>query len=321
MEQLLSRLPPKPKSVAVRIAITTALVGTCFLVMLALRSSENLLGFYLFFPAIFAASILFDRGSGIYGTLLSAVLLYMQLTPPGRVLLPPEYAAHVILLVFIALGVAVVSEGLRTAWDRAVAAERGKDLLLQELGHRTRNNLTLVTSVLSLQARLKANPETQQALEKAISRVQAIASAHEHFKPLSRGGNVEMRSYLEDLCTHLGDALRDIRPIAVTVDADEIQLRTEQAVALGLIANELVTNALKHAFPDDRSGRVSVSLKRDGGAFSLVVADDGVGCPRAREERMGSRLTRLLAQQLGGTIDWEPAETGCRVRMQFAPPE
>jgi len=149
--------------------------------------------------------------------------------------------------------------------------------------------------------------------------VQAIASAHEHFQPFRQNGRVEMRPYLEKLCMHLGDTLRDVRPIAVKVEAEDVHLPTEQAVPLGLIVNELVTNALKHAFPDDRSGKVGVVLKR-GSSLHLLVEDNGVGCPRHKNERLGSRLTRLLAEQLGAKLAWEEASPGCRVRVEFSTP-
>lgn len=140
-----------------------------------------------------------------------------------------------------------------------------------------------------------------------------------------------MRRYLERLGTLLDDALRDVRPIAVKVEVDDMHLGTEQAVAIGLIVNELTTNALKHAFPDSSSaGSIGVVLKR-GPPLMLVVEDNGVGCPpkpapRRRptrcmldqQERLGSRLIKL-AEQLGGRLAWEPAAPGCRVRLEFCP--
>ena len=208
------------------------------------------------------------------------------------------------------------SAGLRTALARAAAAEQAQTLLLEELRHRTKNDLAMVVSMLSMQARLKTNTETRAALEKAIGRIQAIASAHEYFQPREAGGGVEMAAYLGNLCGHLGDGLRDLRPIAVRVDAAEVYLPAEQAAPLGLIVNELVTNALKHAFPQDRAGTIDVSLKAEG-ALTLCVKDNGIGCPIDRREGLGSRLTRLLAQQLGAQIVSEPCDVGCEVRVVF----
>jgi two-component sensor histidine kinase len=211
------------------------------------------------------------------------------------------------------VGLAILSDGLKAARDRASAAERTKDLLLQELGHRTKNNLAMIISLMSLQQRSKNSPEVQEALTGAMGRIKAIASAHDYFQPSNDDGVVEMRTYLETLCAHLGDASRELRAIAIKVEADEVYLKTDRAVAAGLMVNELVTNALKHAFPGDRAGTVKVILTKMP-SMHLVVEDDGIGCT-VRQENMGSKLTRLLAQQLGAAISWDEANPGCRVSI------
>lgn len=319
MEQtVLRRLPARPQPRLVRYCTAVVMVGLSFLAFVGLQGHGGLLGFYLLFPAIFAASVLFDRRAGVFAVALSCLLLFFLLRTPGSILLPAELILPLLIFALVALGIVIASDALRRAWEHAVDAERAKDLLLRELGRRTQNNLAMVIAVLSLQARSKTSPETRAALEKAVARVQAIASAHQHFQPASQNGRVEMRAYLEQLCGHLGDALRDVRPIAIKVGAEDLYLRTEQAVPLGLIANELVTNALKHAFPDDRSGAVEIVLRKTQ-ALVLMVEDNGVGCPADKQERVGSRLVRLLAQQLGAELAWEDARPGCRVRVQFLP--
>jgi two-component sensor histidine kinase len=319
MDRILRNLPRKPRSALLRWAIATGLVTFCFAVLVGLQRMDGLLGFYLLLPSIFVAAILLDRSAGIYAAVLSTVLLYFLLTPQGTVFLPRQFVLPLLLYFVVALGFALVSEALRRAVEEAAAAERSKDLLLRELGHRTKNNLSMAISMLSMQAKLKSNPEARAALEKAIARIHAIASAHEHFRPFEQNGRIEMRTYLQQLCAHLADALRDVRPIAVNVEATELHLPSEQAVPLGLIVNELVTNALKHAFPGDLPGTVHVALSSQAGVV-LVVRDDGIGCPIPKEGT-GARLTRLLAQQLGGTIAWEHCEKGCLVRVSFASPK
>jgi two-component sensor histidine kinase len=319
MDGILRHLPRKPRSPLLRLSIATGLVLFCFAVLLGLQRAEGLLGFYVLLPAIFVAAILLDRSAGIFASVLSTLLLYVLVTPQGTVLLPRQFVLPLVLYFLVALGIALASEALRRAWEQAATAERAKDLLLQELGHRTKNNLFMVISMLQMQAKLKTNPEVRGALEKAIARIHAIASAHEHFRPFEHKGRIEMRAYLGQLCAHLANALRDIRPIVVNVEATELYLPSEQAVPLGLIVNELVTNALKHAFPDDRPGTVQVTLSF-GPEVVLLVRDDGVGCSLPKEG-IGTRLTRLLAQQLGASIVWEQPEKGCLVRVSFALPK
>jgi len=316
MGHLLQSLPPKPRSALVRAAATTLLVSASFLVLLGLHQPHGLLGFYLLFPAIFVVSVLFDRSSGIYASILSSTMLYVMLTPVGSIRLPTEFILPLLLFLVISVSFAIISEGLRTAWERAAAAERSKDLLLRESVHRTKNIMTMVFSILSLQARSKVNSEACFALENAVTRVQAIASAHEQLQLVENSERVEMRAYLQRLCAHLGDAFRGLRPIAVKVVSPELYLPPEQAIPLGLIVNELVTNSLKHAFRDDQDGTIDVMLSKNS-AFMLVVRDNGVGCPDVRPGT-GSRLTRLLAQQLGARIEWQSREGGCEVRLVFS---
>jgi two-component sensor histidine kinase len=117
-------------------------------------------------------------------------------------------------------------------------------------------------------------------------------------------------------CQNLGDALRDVRPIAVNVSAAQILLRDDRAVSVGLIVNELVTNAFKYAFPDDQGGIVHVILRGvSDGKLELIIEDNGKGCPEDAKEGLGSRIVRLLAQQLGSTITRVPANPGCRVSL------
>ncbi len=123
-----------------------------------------------------------------------------------------------------------------------------------------------------------------------------------------------MQQYLEDVCWRLGEAHRDVRPIAVRVDCENVTIDARQALHIGLIVNELATNALKHAFPADRGGTIQVRLWREPAELVIVVEDDGVGYPEDMQAGgVGSRLAMLLTQQSGGSIKRESANPGCRV--------
>ena len=106
-----------------------------------------------------------------------------------------------------------------------------------------------------------------------------------------------------------------MRPIAVNVNAAQVLLRDDRAVSVGLIVNELITNAFKYAFPGGRGGTINVILRRESGKLELVVEDNGKECREDAKEGLGSRIVRLLAQQLGPTVRRTAANPGCRVSL------
>jgi two-component sensor histidine kinase len=314
MERFLRFLPPRPGSYLIRYTLTAIIVVLCAALINQLHRDASTSGFFIFYFAVFLTSILFDHMSGFVATALSTAFLYFWLKTPG-VAWPSDAAPLLGLFVLIAIGVAFVSEGLRKAWERAVEAEKIKDLLLQELHHRTKNNLAMVISVLALQARGNVSDETRTALQNAISRIRAIAGAHDQIGTLDGAGKVDLKDYITSLCSHFNDGMRGIRPVSVEVEVDSMSVPTNDAQSIGLIVNELVTNAMKHAFPNERSGTVKVTL-RDAAPRLLLVEDNGVGTGESMAKGgIGSRLTGLLAKQLDGAIVWEDAAPGCRVRV------
>jgi two-component sensor histidine kinase len=302
MENLLLLLPDRPASIVLRYALTTLIVGICFLLQLGVELQSGFFGFFLLLPGIFIASLVFDRGSGFYATILSVALSVLILMRPGGGFgLLSQHLVPLVLFVLIGLGLATVSEALRNALEKAVRAERAKDLALYELNHRIRNDLAMMASVLELQLRAQTDPAAKAAFRSAVGRIHVIANAHDHLLPRDDQSSIDMKEYLTDCCRHLADALRDVRPIAVNVEADPIYLPSDKAVSVGLMVNELATNAFKYAFPDDQAGTITVRFRnKSARELELIVEDDGKGCPEGAKEGLGSRIVRLLAQQLSG---------------------
>jgi two-component system, sensor histidine kinase PdtaS len=316
MEKLLLLLPNRPQSIFVRYGLTTLIVLVCFALQIGVEFQSGMFTFFLLLPGIFLASILFDRGSGFYATILSTALCVAVLLPSDGWLPAPQYLLPFVLFVLVGLALAVTSEGMPKALEKAVAAERAAEVMLYEVNHRIRNNLAMVTSVLELQKRSQKEQGAKDAFASAVARVHVIANAHGHLLPKEGQSLIDMREYLTVCCQNLGDALRDVRPIAVNVSAEQILLRDDRAVSMGLIVNELVTNAFKYAFPDERGGTVNVILHQVGdGKLELVVEDNGKGCLDDAKEGLGSRIVRLLAQQLGSTITRAAVNPGCRVSL------
>lgn len=312
MERLLLALLRRQRSpVWLRYAGATAIVLVAAGLRAAFGEMLESAPYLMFIPGVFICALLFDRGSGLFATALSAIVAY-QLVPPAYDgawrQLPP-----IALFVLVGGLISVGTEALRGVLSKLEIAERGNALLLQEIGHRAKNDLTIITSALRLQVRGAKNPAVKEALESAIARVGVVASLQQSLCGFKEGAAVEIGSYVRKLCSGLGDLLRDLRPIVIRVQAAPLTLSGQHAVSIGLIVNELVTNSFKHAFPDDRSGTIDVEVAGVDTAIRVVVRDDGVGCPAEAASGLGSRLVELLALQHGGTVRREATDPGCRV--------
>ena len=180
------------------------------------------------------------------------------------------------------------------------AALRQADLMSKEIDHRVMNSLQMVSSLLALQGRAaQAGPAAEQ-LAQAASRVNAIGQVHRHIYLTDAVDQVEARAYLTSLCGEL-DGLTAATRGRIQVDVPEVGLSTRQIVPLGLIVNELVTNAAKHG-----SGTITVALNKRQGGYALSVDDEGSGLPAdydpAQSKGLGMRLISSLVRQLRGQL-------------------
>jgi PAS domain S-box-containing protein len=209
-----------------------------------------------------------------------------------------------------------------------------KHALLQEIHHRVKNNLQVITSLLSIQAARMENPEVSAVLADTESRVRAIAALHETLYSSQDLGSIEFGTYLEQLVRDLVSFYCvDKNRLAVEIEATDLVVDIGQAIPLGLIVNELVTNTLKHAFPDSQPGRLEVELKYlrnsvdvnqgqtlDDGLGQLTVRDNGVGLPPTvkfeETPSMGLHLVNLLVEQLRGELKVDTAG-GTAVTINF----
>jgi two-component sensor histidine kinase len=204
--------------------------------------------------------------------------------------------------------------------DRLAQLAAQQAILLREVNHRVANSLQLITSLIEMQARRVADPMARLLLRQAAERVEAVTLVH---RRLYTGDNVEfveMDAYLEGLVDELERATQSAPGQPATrrihLAAEPIRVETDKAVPIGLIVNELVTNALKYAYPTGRPGEVRVRLMRDERGIRLVVEDDGVGYPEADAAPKGSGLGSLIvgsmAQTLRATVQLDPAHAGTR---------
>lgn len=194
---------------------------------------------------------------------------------------------------------------------------RDKAVMLLELQHRSANSLQIIASVLLQSARKVQSGETRDHLHKAHSRVMSVAAVQRQLATTGEA-DVEIRNYLTELCDSIAASMiRDPDQVKLTVEADVSFTGSERSVSLGLMVTELVINALKHAFPDDRAGTIKVAYRALGAAWSLSVTDDGVGRPQGGVHRLGlgSSIVRALATQLRADVALIDMKPGMSVRV------
>jgi len=200
------------------------------------------------------------------------------------------------------------------------AALEEKKVLLREVHHRVKNNLQIVSTLLSLQKAKASDPGEFRALTESQSRVRSMALVHEKLYQTGNLARVDFGDYVQDLVAQVFRAYGpDPDRVRFFIDAPDAEFSADRAITCGLIVNELVTNSLKYAFPQDRPGVVGVRLARAGG-WELTVEDDGVGLPAGFDYRatgtLGMMLVDTLVQQLHGTLRLDAAP-GARVTIAF----
>ena len=191
---------------------------------------------------------------------------------------------------------------------RAALAE--KEVLLREVHHRVKNNLQAIIALLSMQAEQIEDARTTQSLQELQERAYTMALVYEHLCQAESLAQIPMQPYLQDLSAHALQSFGGSRAIKLSVEATPVSLDVETAMPCGLIVNELLTNALKYAFPGDSqaAAEVRVEFRAEEATYTLVVSDNGVGLPPGLDWRkpmtMGLRLVSFWAtHQLGGKLE------------------
>ena len=281
---------------------------------------------FLFAGGLFVwagVSLLKDREGGIPANGIVAVTLIVwgihkldyPLLRPIEWIAPWGYLVGALCAVLVGIGtVLVYFERARLGLTRAVEEQV---LLVREVFHRVKNNLGTVYSLIDFEKQASADQQVRRTLTTVQNRVASIALVHEHVHATPHEARVSSRVYLESLC----EQLRSMAPegLEIAVDADDLVWSTELAVPCGLIVNELVTNALKHAYPDGRQGRIRVELLANADREATVsVADDGIGMPDdfAPTSSVGWKLVTALTEQLRGRLDIQ-TQGGTRITLRF----
>jgi len=220
------------------------------------------------------------------------------------------------------LRIRAVQEALRTALSE-------KEVLLKEVHHRVKNNLAVILGLLDLQGQMISDESARASMMELSNRIRSMALVHEQLYQSNDFSQIDFQDYLETLCVHLRSSYHLSGDISVSVSAVGVMMGLDIAVPCGLLITELVTNSFKHGFPASRSRtwaggcKIDVSAQWDGIAYTLAVADNGVGLPAGLDwsntKTMGLVLVKMLGQhQLHGRIEVD-CTGGTMFRLRFAP--
>ena len=192
-------------------------------------------------------------------------------------------------------------------------------ILLREVNHRVKNSLQVVSSMLHLQANAVGDQDLSERLNEAASRVNAVGRAYERLAYTADYENIDLIEYLRQI---VNDLEPTVAPCKIQFDAPEaIRFAADRAILVGLIINELVSNAGKYAYPDRASGLIWVRVQTENEAIAISVRDEGFGLPPgfdpAKSKRLGTRLVTALSRQLGGELTRPVAPTGTNFTLHI----
>jgi two-component sensor histidine kinase len=203
--------------------------------------------------------------------------------------------------------------------DRYAALAAEREVLLREVNHRVGNSLQIIASLLHLQANSTTQDDVKAALTNAMGRVAAVAQVHRRLYTSHDLKSVLLNQYLDALLEDLRRSAEGNRMSRLTLKADTVEIDPDRAVAIGIIVNELVMNAVKYAYPDG-AGPIHVELHGEGDNLVLSIADDGVGLNVKSDPRstgMGQRIVTAMANKLDASVERDPTHVGTRIVLRF----
>jgi two-component sensor histidine kinase len=204
--------------------------------------------------------------------------------------------------------------------DRYAALAAEREMLLREVNHRVGNSLQIIASLLHLQANSSTQDDVKAALTNAMGRVAAVAQVHRRLYTSHDLKSVLLNQYLDALLDDLRRSAEGNRMSRLTLKAVPVEIDPDRAVAIGIIVNELVMNAVKYAYPDC-SGPIHVVLSAEGDDLSLSITDDGVGLNGKNDPRstgMGQRIVSAMAAKLEASVERDPDHSGTRIVLRFS---
>lgn len=280
--------------------------------------------FLLLLLVVIGVTLLFGARIGLAGVGLSTLFSIPFFEPMGTLALArASDLLKIEVFAVVAAGCVVafssLTDALLSARGDLERANRGKSLLLRELAHGVANNFATVAALINTKSASISDPNAKLVLNEAIEQVMVMAHVHRRLRGGATDAVLDSRQFIDVLCDDLNVVARG-RGLSVECHADSCLLPMDRAVLLGLIINELVTNAIKHAFPGRHSGSIHVSFEALEDVLKLCVRDEGVGLTSSRSSRdtgESQNLVKGLANELRGTLDIESTSSGSSFRVSI----
>jgi len=202
-----------------------------------------------------------------------------------------------------------------------ISSLKEKETLLHEIHHRVKNNMAVIGSLLKMQSNSIEDEQIKEVLKESQSRINAMSAVHETLHGSKNLSEIDLKTYLSKITTSIFQTYSVTNRVKLTTDINGIPIRIDQANPIGLVINELISNSLKYAFPDESKGEITVSMKKLDKELELIVMDDGVGISDGfdwkNSSSLGLKIVRTLVEnQLDGSIDME-SKNGTKFTIKF----
>ena len=282
--------------------------------------------FALTFPFVLFATLFARWTAGVITMLLSALFAWYFVLPVNNSFTfeIASDAPRVLVNVLSGFLIVALAEYYRRVVRQAIstrdALAEERKLLLQEIDHRVKNKFAMVSGLVRIEARGAKSHDARQALERLQGRVESISKVHEAlFRDEDGDSRVDMQVYLSSLCNSLRDGVVTQDGVQVVTDLRPVNLSRDKAIAVGLVVNELFTNAVKHAFEGREKGEIRVLLETEPAGLVVTVADDGVGMPTGdtRKGSLGQGLLQSFAESAEGELEYPEVAQGTCVRLRL----
>ncbi len=312
---------------AAQFVCTVAATISVFLVQFPLDSKGYGHPFALFLSCVFMVALMFGRPSGFFAVILSSLLSTTFFAPVNSIHLMHAFEYFQIeIYVALAVGAVIMADQIHRVLvslsdiNIQLASDASKKTLqLREVVHRVANNFASLDALIRQRALASKDPNIQFAFEQASDLVHVVARLNNRLNVAAGDSAVDSGHFVSELCEDLQACARTGISIQCRAESHDIALTT--AVPLGLIINELVTNALKYAFPDQRSGLILVSFSRQADHYHLLIKDDGIGMrTKSNGGGLGLHLLQGFSRAIKGTIDIRSTSSGTSTSLKFEAP-